>query len=182
MTTDVVVPSRLSQWRAFTIASVSCLALSAPFAAPAQDSSLRAERVVSYVTGKTLSLSAKAGPVSIESVEFTDRGRGSSRGGLTSIVRGGSVSETSTTIRSHFVVENPSTDEWEVTFTLEFLDKSGKLIDKATKKSAWEGQVKPFDCIPSTWAATSGSGSKHVCDVLIGPDVKKKLQDGGYLR
>ena len=50
-----------------------------------------------------------------------------------------------TTIRGHFLVENPSADEWEVTFILEFLDKSGKLIDKATRKSSWEGEAKPFD-------------------------------------
>ena len=131
-------------WRAFTIASLSCLALGT---ALAQDSALRAERVVSYTTGKALPLSAKVGPVSIQSVEFSDRGRGSGRG-LGSIVRiggAGGASETSTTIRGTFVVENPSTEEWKVTFTLEFLDKAGKLIDKATKASSWEGEAKSLD-------------------------------------
>ena len=145
MAPDASVLSRLLRWRAFTIASVSCLALGASLAALAQDSSLLAERVVTYTTGKTIPLSAKVGPVSIQSVEFIDRGRGSSPGGLAGIVRAGSASETSTTLRGHFLVENPSRDEWEVTFTLEFLDKSGKLIDKATKKSKWEGEAKPLD-------------------------------------
>jgi hypothetical protein len=145
MTLDDSVFSGLRRWRAFTIASVSCLAIGASLAALAQDSSLRAERVVGYTTGKAIPLSAKVGPVSIQSVEFIDRGRGSSPGGLTSMMRGGSVSETSTTIRGHFLVENPSSNEWEVTFTLEFLDKSEKLIDKAVKKSTWEGEAKPFD-------------------------------------
>jgi hypothetical protein len=145
MTPADVILSRFLRWRAVTTASVICLALGASLAALAQDSSLSAERVVNYASGKTLPLSAKVGPVSIQSVEFTDRGRGSSRGGLASVVGRGSVSETSTTIRSHFLGENPSTDEWEVTFTLEFLDKSGKLIDKATKKSTWQGEAKPFD-------------------------------------
>jgi hypothetical protein len=145
MTPADLVLSRLLRWRRVTNASVICLALGASLAALAQDSSLRAERVVSYASGKTFPLSAKVGPVSVQSVEFTDRGRGSSRGGLASVVSRGSVSDTSTTIRSHFLVENPSADEWEVTFTLEFLDKSGTLIDKATKKSAWQGEAKPFD-------------------------------------
>jgi hypothetical protein len=135
----------LVRWRALAIASVSCLALGASLAALAQDSSLRAERVVSYVTRKNIPLSAKVGPVSIQSVEFTDRGRGSTPSGLAGIVRGGSSPETSTTIRAHFLVENPSTDEWAMTFTLEFLDKSGKLIDKATRKASWEGEAKPLD-------------------------------------
>ena len=94
---------------------------------------------------KAIPVSAKVGPVNIESVEFTDRGRGASRAAWLGIVPGGSVSETSTIIRGHFVVENPSADEWEVTLTLEILDKSGKLIDKAVKKSTWEGEAKPFD-------------------------------------
>lgn len=135
----------LLRWRALAIAGVSVLMFGASLAALAQDSSLRAERVVSYVTGKNIPLSAKVGPVSIQSVEFTDRGRGSTPGGLAGIVRGGSSPETTTTIRSHFIVENPSRDEWAVTFTLEFLDKSGKLIDKATKKASWEGEAKPLD-------------------------------------
>ena len=42
-------------------------------------------------------------------------------------------SETSTTIRGHFLAENPTADDWQVTFTLEFLDKSGKIIDRVTR-------------------------------------------------
>jgi hypothetical protein len=145
MAPDASLLFRFLRCRAFTIASVSCLALGVSLAALAPDSALLAERVVTYTTGRTLSLSAKAGPVSIQSVEFTDRGRGSSPGGFAGIVARGGASETSTTIRSHFIVENPSTDEWEVTFTLDFLDKSGKLIDRATKKAKWEGESKPMD-------------------------------------
>ena len=143
MTPDDSILSRLLRWRAFTIVTVSCVVLGASLAALAQDTSLSAERVVSYTVGKTLPLTAKVGPVSIQSVEFSDRGHASG-GGLTGRLRG-SVSDTSTTIRGHFLAENPSADEWEVTFTLEFLDKSGKVIDRATKKASWEGQAKPFD-------------------------------------
>ena len=129
----------------FRIAIISSVLLTTSLGVLAQDSSLRAERLVNYTIGNPLPVSAKVGPVNIQSVEFSDRGRGPSRGGLAGIVPGGSVSETSTIIRGHFLVENPSADEWEVTFTLEFLDKSGKLIDKAVKKSTWEGEAKPFD-------------------------------------
>jgi hypothetical protein len=131
--------------KCMTFGCAIAIVSAASLGAWAQDSSLRAERVINYATGKAFPLSAKVGPVNIQSVEFTDRGRGSNRSGLAGIVPGGSVSETSTIIRGHFLVENPASDEWEVTFTLEFLDKSGKLIDKAVKKSTWEGEAKPFD-------------------------------------
>ena len=110
-------------------------------AASRQDTSLRAERVVSYATGKAIALDAKVGPVGIQSVEFSDRGRVAT--GLPGMRT--SPSETSTVLRGHFVVENPSADEWEVTFTIEFRDKSGKVIDRAVKKSKWEGEAKPYD-------------------------------------
>ena len=144
MTRDDLVPSRLLNWRAFATAGVIALALATSLTALAQSSQLRTQRTVTFVTGKTQALEAKVGPVSIQSVEFNDRGRVAAS--LGTIVRGGaSASEAQTTIRGHFVVENPSRDEWEVTFTLEFLDKAGKTIDKVTRKSSWEGEAKPFD-------------------------------------
>jgi hypothetical protein len=145
MAPDTSDRSRLLRCLAFTIACVSCLALGASHPALAQDSSLLAERVVTYATGRSISLAAKVGPVNIQSVEFTDRGRGSTPGGFAGIVARGSSSETNTTIRGHFIVENPSADEWEVTFTLDFLDKSGNLIDRATRKASWEGEAKPYN-------------------------------------
>ena len=106
-----------------------------------QDSSLRAERVVSFVAGKSIALNAKVGPVNVESVEFSDRGRVTS--GLPGLRT--TPPETSTVLRGHFVVENPSADEWEVTFTVEFRDKDGKVIDRTIKKAKWEGQARPLD-------------------------------------
>ena len=96
-----------------------------------------------FVTRKTATLDAKVGPVLIQTVEFSDRGRGSGSG--LPVVGRPTPPETSTTIRAHFVAENPSADEWEVTFTLELLDKDGKLIDRVAKKGKWEGRSKPFD-------------------------------------
>jgi hypothetical protein len=135
--------TRRSSTAALTILMACVVATGATLAAIPQDSALRAERVVAFTMGKATPLNAKVGPVSIQSVEFTDRGRGS--GGSIPVITRPAPSETSTTLRAHFLAENPSADEWEVTFTVEFLDKSGKLIDRAVKKSKWEGRAKPFD-------------------------------------
>ena len=131
----------LSSSLALLLAIVTTSAVAAAVARH-QDTSLRAERTVSYATGKAIALNAKVGPVNIQSVEFSDRGRVTTSGlpGMRT-----TPSETSTLLRAHFVVENPSADEWEVTFTVEFRDKNGKVIDRAVKKSSWEGQAKPYD-------------------------------------
>ena len=52
--------------------------------------------------------------------------------------------ELETTLRAAFDVENPKVDEWVVTFTLEFLDKDGKLIDRAVDKEEFEGESKVY--------------------------------------
>jgi hypothetical protein len=114
-------------------------------AGTAQESSLRAERTVDYKTTKAFDLNAKVGPVRIQSAEFSNLGRNYGRGGIGGRMRGGTDSEVSTTLRTHFLAENPSGDEWEVTFTIEYLDKGGKVIERVTKKSSWEGEAKPYD-------------------------------------
>jgi hypothetical protein len=127
---------------AFIFALVSTVATGfAAVSLRGQDTSLRAERTASFATGKAIVLNAKVGPVLVQSVEFSDRGRTTS--GLPGLRS--TPSETSTTLRGHFIVENPSADEWEVTFTVEFRDKDGKVIDRAVKKESWEGQAKPYD-------------------------------------
>ena len=143
MTPDDSSCSRPLRWRRFAIAIASCLALGASIAALAQESSLQAERVLTFTTGKSFPLSAKIGPVNIQSVEFSDRGRAG--GGFGGALRGAVASETSTTIRSHFLAENPTADDWQVTFTLEFLDRSGKIIDRVSRKENWDREAKPFD-------------------------------------
>jgi hypothetical protein len=112
----------------------------------AQESSLRAERTVDYRLTKAFDLNAKVGPVRIQSTEFSNLGRNHGRGGFGARMRpGGSDSEVSTTLRAHFLAENPSSDEWEVAFTLEYLDRAGKVIERVTKKASWEGEAKPYD-------------------------------------
>jgi hypothetical protein len=129
-----------------TVTVITTTITTAITTAVAQESSLRAERTVDYKTSKAVDLTAKVGPVKITSVEFSKLGRGYGHGGIAGKMRGGgTLSEVSTTLRAHFLAENPSPDEWEVTFTLEYLDKAGKVIERVTKKSSWEGEAKPYD-------------------------------------
>jgi hypothetical protein len=106
---------------------------------------LHAERTVDFALRKVTDLKAQVGQVRIASVELTDMGRGFGSGGIAGRMRGGSESELSTTIRAHFLAENPTSEDWQVTFVLEFLDKNGKVIDRATKKQKWDGEAKPYD-------------------------------------
>jgi hypothetical protein len=106
----------------------------------AQEGSLRFEKTVSWTTGKLLDLNATVGPVRIGKVEFSNQGKGG--GSIASRFRGGGTSDTETTLRATFDGENPKEDEWVVTFTLEFLDRNGKLIDRATGKQGFEGEAR----------------------------------------
>jgi hypothetical protein len=106
-------------------------------AAAAQEGSLRFEKTVAWTTGKLIDLNATVGPVRIGKAEFENLGTGG--GGIASRIRG---SDTETTLRATFDGENPKEDEWVVTFTLEFLDSRGKLIDRAVGKEGFEGEAK----------------------------------------
>ena len=117
--------------------------------AGAQEKSLRAERTVDFQTGRAQTLNVTVGPVRVESVEFSDLGRGYGRGGkpgnLIGRVAGANESEASTTLRARFMAENPTTDDWVVRFTVEFLDKDGAVIEKVSKSEGWEGRAKPYN-------------------------------------
>jgi hypothetical protein len=105
-----------------------------------EEGNLRFEKTVSWTTGKLQDLGATVGPVRIGKVEFSNEGKGG--GSIASRLRSGGASDTQTTLRASFDGENPKEDEWVVTFTLEFLDKNGKLIDRATGKEGFEGEAK----------------------------------------
>lgn len=119
------------------------LVLSAALApAAAQEArSLRFEKTIKYQTGKLIDLNATVGPVRIAKLELSQPGGGS--GSIMGRIRGGGgPSETESTIRASFDAENPEEDEWVVTFTLDFLDSKGKLIDRAVGKEGLEGEAK----------------------------------------
>ena len=105
-----------------------------------EEGSLRFEKTINWTTGKLIDIGATVGPVRIGKVEFSNEGKGG--GSIASRFRGGGASDTQTTLRATFDGENPKEDEWVVTFTLEFLDKNGKLIDRATGKEGFEGEAK----------------------------------------
>lgn len=109
------------------------------------EGSLRFETTVPFTTGKVIALNATVGPVKVRSVELSQASGGGS--GVESVVekiRGGGASGTQTTLRAAFDTENPKEDEWVVTYTLDFLDKDGKLIDRASKKEGFEGEAKVY--------------------------------------
>lgn len=113
--------------------------LAAPASAQ-EEAGLRFEKVVPWTTGKLIELNATVGPIKVAKVELTNQGKGS---GLVSRIKPG-ASELQTTLRAAFDVENPKVDEWVVTFTLELLDKDGKLIDRAVDKEEFEGESKVY--------------------------------------
>jgi hypothetical protein len=113
-----------------------------PAVVPAQTN--RVEKTIPYRLDQRTQLGVKVGPVAVDNVKLTDMGRGFGRGGFGP--KGMQPSEGSTTLRLAFDANNPD-EEWELTFTVEFLDKAGKVIDRATKKHAWkeEGKIFNFD-------------------------------------
>jgi len=127
--------------RKFRISGLFILLVWAALLAPAaaeEGRSLRFEKTVSYKTGKLIDLNATVGPVRIAKVEFSQPS--GSSGSIVDRIRGGGSSETQSMIRASFDAENPEEDEWVVTFTLDFLDSRGRLIDRAAGKEGLEGE------------------------------------------
>jgi hypothetical protein len=108
----------------------------------AQDN--RFEKALPFKVDSTETLAATVGPVKIASLKVTNLGRGYSRGGF-SLRSANPPSELSTTLRFAFEVDNPADEEWDVTFTVELLDKAGKVIDRATKTENYEGEAKALN-------------------------------------
>jgi len=130
--------------RTLGLALATVLAAPLTLAVTAQETHpLHAERTFDYRTDKVFDLQSRIGQVRIASVEFRDLGRGHG-GSIADRMRGGE-SETSTTIRAHFLAENTTSEDWQVTFTLEFLDKSGKIIDRVSRKAKWDNESHPLD-------------------------------------
>lgn len=105
----------------------------------AQEGNLRFEKTVPFTRDKLISLGAQVGPVRISQVQFSLGGSGV-RDSFVARVKGGG-SDTSTLVRASFDSENAKDQEWEVTYTLEFLDANGKLIDRASRSESFEGEA-----------------------------------------
>jgi hypothetical protein len=127
---------------ALALFALAALAGTAGVAA-AQEGSLRFEKTVAFQRDRLIELGAKVGPVRIAQVQFSTESGGDG-GGIGDRIRSrmpGGGGDTSTTIRASFDSENPRDQEWVVTYTLEFLDANGKLIDRVTKKESFEGEA-----------------------------------------
>ena len=114
-------------------------------AAAAQEGSLRFEKTVPFQRDQLIELGAKVGPVRVANVRIAAGGGGSGGGGIRERIMGGMPGAgdpaTRTSITASFDTENPTEEEWVVTYTLDFLDADGKLIDRATKKEGFEGEA-----------------------------------------
>ena len=104
----------------------------------ARQESLRAERTVPFRTSEPQTVGATVGPIKVSTVRFSDLGRPPAR----TFSLAGRASEFSTTLRAAFEAENPKAEDWQVKFTLEYLDKAGKSIDRAEKSGGLEGEAK----------------------------------------
>jgi hypothetical protein len=132
--------------KTFSLMILALAALALPLAA--QEGSLRFEKTVSWQTGKLIPLDAKVGPVRVAKVSFENAGKGGGGGAGAIVGRlrgGGGPSDTETTLRASFDGENPAEEEWVVTYTLEFLDRDGRLIDRASKSTGYEGEAKVYE-------------------------------------
>lgn len=98
----------------------------------------RNEQKVPFEIDKAQPMTGVAGPVKITSLKVINLGRGYSRGGIS--LRSAPPSELSTTLRFAFDVNNPTKEEWDVTFTVELMDKAGKVIDRVAKKENYEDE------------------------------------------
>jgi hypothetical protein len=132
--------------RPATLVLALLLALATAVALPVrgaeEEGSLRFEKTVPFQMGRRLELGARVGPVRVSSVELSDAGQGGG-GSIASRFRGAAAgaSDTETTLRASFDSENPKDEEWVVTYTLELLDAKGKLIDRGSRKEAFEGEA-----------------------------------------
>src|SRR5215203_676611 len=114
MLDDMISRCALTGYRGALLGLLASLLVVGPLTAGAQDSSLRAERTVDYKPGQPVPLGVKVGAVNVQTVQFSER-RGST-GGFTTRITGGAELETTTTVRAHFLAENATGDEWQVTF------------------------------------------------------------------
>ena len=101
----------------------------------------RFEKTIPFQIDTSVPLESVTGPVKVTNLKITNMGRGYGRGGF-GLRSANPPSELSTTLRFAFDVDNPADEEWDVTFTVELMDKSGKVIDRASKTENYEGEAK----------------------------------------
>ncbi len=104
-------------------------------------SRLRFKKTVGFKLDTTVELGAEVGPLFVESVEFENRGAGTTKSKIFGVLRRSGSADTTITLRCAFEVENPVKDEWDLTATIEFLDSKGELIDRVRSSRDFEGEA-----------------------------------------
>jgi hypothetical protein len=132
-----MIPSM--NWSAVQRARVVLAAL-ALFAMPLAAQSDRSDQSVPFDFTKPHPLTTVAGPVKVKSLTMTNLGKGYARTVL-GVRTTAAPSELTTTVRLVFDVENPVKEDWEVTFTVEFMDKAGKVVDRTSKKENYDDET-----------------------------------------
>ena len=117
-------------------ALVALVMLCMPLAAQSD----RSEQSVPLEFTKPHTLTTVAGPVKIKSLAMTNMGKGYAKTVL-GVRTANPPSDLTTTVRMVFDVENPAKEEWDVTFTVEFMDKAGKVVDRTEKKENYEDET-----------------------------------------
>jgi len=119
---------------------MTAMALSLPLLAQGD----RVEQKLAFEVDKSLALNGMVGPVKIPTLKVINLGRGYKGAGI-SLRTGNQPSELSTTLRFTFEVNNPMREEWQVEFNVELLDKSGKVIDRFSKKEEYDNEAKALN-------------------------------------
>jgi hypothetical protein len=121
--------------------SVSILALLSAglsMVAAQEQSRLRFNKTYSFTTDQPIEINAQVGPVLISSIELKDVGLSAKR----RLFKKKQDESLQTNILAAIQGENPTKDEWDVTFTIDLLDRNGKLIDRMRDTEEWQGEAK----------------------------------------
>jgi hypothetical protein len=121
-------------------AMLRALSLLAMLATPLAAQENRTDQSVPLEFGKTHALTTLAGPVKVKTLTMTNLGRGYAKTVL-GVRTTASSSDLTTTLRLVLDVENPVKEDWDVTFTVEFMDKAGKVIDRTSKRENYDDET-----------------------------------------
>lgn len=116
------------------------LAALALLAMPVAAQDNRTDQTVPFELTKTHPLTTVAGPVKVKSLTMTNLGKGYAKTVL-GVRTAAAPSELTTTVRLVLDVENPVKEDWDVTFTVEFMDKAGKVVDRTSKKENYDDET-----------------------------------------
>ena len=121
-------------------AMLSALSLLAMLVTPLAAQENRTDQSVPLEFGKPYALTTVAGPVKVKTLTMTNLGRGYAKTVL-GVRTTASSSDLTTTFRLVLDVENPVEEDWDVTFTVEFMDKAGKVIDRTSKRENYDHET-----------------------------------------